>query len=100
VDNCPDTPNADQLDSDGNGTGDACEGQDCQASLAQCTTSLSAMSGELSAATADADNDGHRDQDDACADTPAGAAVDAAGCSQAQFDCTFTKSARACQPKL
>lgn len=105
---------------------------DCQADLAQCTTTLNAMSGELAAATADADNDGHRDQDDACAGTPGGAAVDAAGCSQAQYcaaiavtskagqnackkadwkndepimkkkalDCTYSKSARACQPKL
>ncbi|MCI0347694.1 MAG: hypothetical protein L0221_20020, partial [Chloroflexi bacterium] len=53
--------------------------------LAACNASLDTMRGELAAATADADGDGRRDQDDACPDTPAGAAVDQTGCSQAQF---------------
>ncbi len=101
--------------------------------LAACNASLDTMRSELSAATADADGDGSRDQGDTCPDTPAGAAIDQTGCSQAQFcgaiavatkagrnackkadwkndepllkkkadlDCTYSKSARACQPSL
>jgi hypothetical protein len=46
IDNCPDVPNNDQSDSDGDGTGDACEGP------------------------SDSDGDGVADQDDNCPDTP------------------------------
>jgi hypothetical protein len=62
----------------------ACE-EGSATQLAACNASLETMRGELQAATADADGDGRRNQDDACADTPAGAAVDQTGCSQAQF---------------
>lgn len=57
----------------------------CTAGLAAMTTQVETMTAELAAATADADGDGVRDAADACADTPAGAVVDARGCSQAQF---------------
>ncbi|MCW5890612.1 MAG: hypothetical protein KIT14_08675 [bacterium] len=57
----------------------------CTADLAEKTSQVASITAELAAATADADGDGVRDAADACADTPAGAVVDARGCSQAQF---------------
>ncbi len=69
--------------------------------LAQCLADLETMAVELDAATADADGDGHSDQSDACAATPAGEAVDQAGCSQAEFcasmDATTKAGAKACK---
>ena len=56
VDNCPDIPNADQADGDGDGKGDACE--------------------------KDRDNDGIDDEDDNCPDTPNAAQGDADGDGQ------------------
>lgn len=53
------------------------------------------------ATCADSDGDGETDGTDACPETPAGAAVDSAGCSQAQFcaalDATIRKGARGCR---
>ena len=54
VDNCPDTPNPDQTDSDNDGIGDVCDD--------------------------DSDNDGVPDTVDLCPDTPQGVAVDFDGC--------------------
>jgi hypothetical protein len=130
-DNCPDVSNADQLDTDGDTIGDACDPSpnDPDPELAQCLADLEditadhdacheeveAMAEELDAAkaeletttaalaaeTADADADSARDQDDVCPSTPAGQAVDQAGCSQAEFCATFdakTKTgAKACK---
>ena len=48
-------------------------------------TARDAAIAALSEATADADADGRPDRDDVCAGTPAGAAVDLAGCSLTQF---------------
>jgi hypothetical protein len=53
--------------------------------LAACNASLDTAQADLAAATADADGDGVRDRDDACAGTPGGAPVDGSGCSQSQF---------------
>lgn len=127
ADNCPAVPNADQLDGDGDSLGDACDAAPgdpdalarCEADLAGARTALVTASADLAtasnrlasmqsevdaaraetaAATADADGDGRRDADDACPATPAGAAIDAAGCSWAQFCAGFdtrTRSGRA-----
>lgn len=54
VDNCPNTPNADQADADNDGIGDVCDN--------------------------DSDNDGVMDSDDLCPNTPSGASVDFDGC--------------------
>ncbi|MFH1770007.1 MAG: thrombospondin type 3 repeat-containing protein [archaeon] len=59
-DNCVNTANPDQADSDSDGTGDACDTDD--------------------------DDDGTDDFDDLCPDTPAGEAVNEDGCSCSQLD--------------
>jgi hypothetical protein len=109
-DNCPDDPNPDQADMDGDTLGDVCDPfpnepdndlvqclmdleeitadhDVCHEELEDAEADLEDMMAALEAATADADGDGRRDQDDRCADTAPGVFVDDAGCSQAQF-CT------------
>jgi hypothetical protein len=119
-DNCPDDANADQADADEDTIGDVCDPfpNEPNHDLAQClddveeitadhaachvelddtTADLTAATAALDVATADADGDGRRDADDRCADTSAGADVDDAGCSRAQFCGAIdvsTKSAR------
>jgi hypothetical protein len=90
---------------------DACheELEDITADHDACHEELEGMAEELDAAkadletttavlaaeTADADADGQRDQDDVCPATPAGEAVDQAGCSQAEFCATFDAATKA-----
>jgi hypothetical protein len=114
-DNCPNDPNADQLDTDGDTIGDVCDPfpNDPDHDLAQCLADLADLTADhdachaelhhveeelamtaaalqtamddLAAAEADADGDGRRDLDDACAATAEGEGVDQGGCSLAQF---------------
>jgi hypothetical protein len=107
-DNCPLDANADQLDTDSDTIGDVCDPfpnepnndlAQCLVDLADMTSdhdacheeletadaALEAANAQLAAAIADADGDGRRDLDDACADTAEGADVDQGGCSAVQF---------------
>lgn len=59
--------------------------EQCASDLEQTLLSLDQALEDLAAATADTDGDGIRDTADACPGTPQGTAVDALGCSQAQF---------------
>ena len=60
TDNCPQIPNANQADSNGNGIGDACDGN------------------------SDDDDDGVMNSLDRCPLSPAGALVDSTGCTGPQ----------------
>lgn len=90
-DNCPETPN-DQLDLDFDGLGDACDPFPFEPDneKGQLAADLDEARAELDLCLArdafdDADADGEEDATDACPGTPPGTAVDAAGCSLAEF---------------
>lgn len=82
----------------------------CEDDLATCgeqvvalNVQLASVRAELTAATKDTDRDGKRDLDDRCANTAVGAAIDTAGCSQAQLCATVwpgTKTNATICPKL
>lgn len=117
ADNCPDVGNPDQADSDADLIGDACdpfpeerdnEQAQCESDLGQskrdgkqAARKLERARAELAAERADADDDGVRDDADVCPGTTIGAAVDAAGCSLAQFcgrvDATASIGRKACK---
>ena len=110
ADNCPNVRNVDQLDSDSDGLGDACDPYPHDAdNLGACVaessalgqlvseqagqlgvlqSSMAALEAEnrsLRAQLVDTDGDGRIDAADACPDTLAGAPVDGNGCSRSQF---------------
>ncbi len=76
----------------------------CESNFGTCTSDLGTCEGDLGTAQAgltaclndppfeDADADGEHDDTDACATTPAGEAVDASGCSLAEFCMGFDVS--------
>ena len=88
-DNCPNTPNPNQSDLDGDSIGDLCDtfpngGSD----LLQCQSDLNVcLSNPLGQ---DEDEDGEADITDSCPNTLIGSAVDESGCSQNQFCSLFT----------
>jgi hypothetical protein len=77
IDNCPDTPNADQADADGDGAGDLCDSDADDDGEPNATDNcwLTANPAQL-----DSDNDGVGDACDDCPDTLPGATVDESGC--------------------
>lgn len=88
VDNCPNTFNPDQEDSDGDGAGDACDpSPNDPDTLGECFEDLAICE---DTPCADTDGDGECDFTDQCPDTAIGAAVDTAGCSLAQFCASIT----------
>jgi hypothetical protein len=84
ADNCPDDPNADQADADLDLIGDVCDPypDEPDHAKAQCFDDLAAC--ESVPTFVDGDGDGEEDSTDWCPNTGV-AAVDAAGCSLAQF---------------
>lgn len=92
VDLCPDAFDPQQLDGDGDGLGDLCDPFPDAANneAAQCRVELERVEATLDACVAesrfaDADADGEHDSTDLCPGSSPDAAVDAAGCSLAQF---------------
>ena len=83
-DNCPDSPNPDQADTDQDGQGDACdEFPQGGSALDQCLDDLDTLLSDPS--LMDLDGDGEADASDRCPGTTAATEVDEAGCSAPQF---------------
>lgn len=99
-DNCPEIPNADQIDTDDDGLGDVCDPfplasdnlgvcldlRDLDAAeIEQLSKENQSLREQLEALLQDGDGDGVADSTDRCAGTEPDAIVDAEGCSNAQF---------------
>ena len=95
IDNCPDDPNPDQADCDGDSVGNACDGDDdndgiddevdnCQYDYNPDQTALD-QDGAGDVCDADIDGDDVIDAVDACLETIPGAIVSATGCSVDQL---------------
>jgi hypothetical protein len=103
LDNCPAAPNADQLDTDADRLGNACDpfpiapgnldaclaqGQDFAFGLFRQAIAIAGLQQELDRlrqGRGDDDGDGVRNSLDRCPQTPPGARLDPTGCSRIQF---------------
>jgi hypothetical protein len=94
-DNCVGTPNSNQINTDGDTAGDACDVDDDNDEVLDgndsCPLAANADQldhdgdGEGDACDADDDNDGVSDGTDQCLATASGATIDAKGCSIAEY---------------
>ena len=94
-DNCPNLPNPDQLDTDGDETGNACDNDDDNDGVLDDSDNCSLIinpdqddndgDGAGDYCDADDDNDGLLDADDACLYTPAGSTINTDGCAIADL---------------